>query len=237
MSNTPLLELDNINTAYDDSHVLHDVSLSIDDDEVVALLGRNGAGKTTTLRSIIGIQRPFDGAVRFRGEDITAEETYETADRGVKYVPEERRVFDTLTVEEHIRMAVDSDYRSLDEERDRVYEIFPELKEVSNAQARNLSGGQQQMLAIARALIGPTELLMLDEPFEGLAPKIIETIQKTILELKQDNTLLLVEQNFPMARVVSDRYYILDHGEVVSEGPMEQLEENEELKEKYLGVT
>ncbi|MEF8801339.1 MAG: ABC transporter ATP-binding protein [Halapricum sp.] len=234
---TPLLELDDVNTAYGDSHVLHDVSLSIDDDEVVALLGRNGAGKTTTLRSILGIQRPFEGAVRFRGEDITSEETYQTADRGVKYVPEERRVFDTLTVEEHIRMAVESDYRSLDEERDRVYEIFPELEELKNAQARNLSGGQQQMLAIARALIGPTELLMLDEPFEGLAPKIIESIQQTIMELKQNNTLLLVEQNFPMARVVSDRYYILDHGEVVSEGPMSKLEANEELKETYLGVT
>jgi branched-chain amino acid transport system ATP-binding protein len=234
---TPLLELEDIDTAYGDSHVLHDVSLSIDDDEVVALLGRNGAGKTTTLRSVIGIQRPFDGTIRFRGEDITSEETYETADRGVKYVPEERRVFDTLTVEEHIRMAVDSDYRSFDDERERIFGIFPELQEVKNAQARNLSGGQQQMLAIARALIGPTELLMLDEPFEGLAPKIIETIQNTIMELKQDNTLLLVEQNFPMARVVSDRYYILDHGEVVSEGPMERLDEDQELKEKYLGVT
>lgn len=234
---TPLLELDSVNTAYGDSHVLHDVSLSVDDDEVVAILGRNGAGKTTTLRSIIGIQRPFSGAVRFRGEDITGEETFKTGKRGIKYVPEERRVFATLTVDEHIRMAIDSDYRSLAEERDRVFDIFPKLKELRSSQARNLSGGEQQMLATARALIGPTELLMLDEPFEGLAPKIIESIQKTIMELKQDNTILLVEQNFPMARVVADRYYILDHGEVVSEGPMSYLDEHEELKEKYLGVT
>lgn len=234
---TPLLELDGIETAYGDSHVLHDVSLSVDDDEVVAILGRNGAGKTTTLRSIIGIRRPFDGSVRFRGEDITSEETYETAKRGIKYVPEDRRVFDTLTVEEHIRMAVDADFRPLAEERERIYDVFPELEEMKNAQARNLSGGQQQMLAIARALIGPTELLMLDEPFEGLAPKIIESIQRTIMELKQNNTILLVEQNFPMARIVADRYYILDHGEVVNDGPMEQLDENEQLKEKYLGVT
>jgi branched-chain amino acid transport system ATP-binding protein len=234
---TPLLELDGVNTAYGDSHVLHDVSLSVDDDEVVAILGRNGAGKTTTLRSIIGIQRPFDGAVRFRGEDITGEEMYDTASRGIKYVPEERRVFDTLTVDEHIRMAVDSDYRSFDEEREYVFDVFPELREFSDTQARNLSGGQQQMLAIARALIGPTELLMLDEPFEGLAPKIIQSIQETILELKKDNTILLVEQNYPMARVVADRYYILDHGTVVSDGPMEKLDESEQLKEKYLGVT
>ncbi|WP_254525932.1 ABC transporter ATP-binding protein [Natrinema caseinilyticum] len=233
----PLLELDRINTAYGDSHVLHDVSLSVDDDEVVALLGRNGAGKTTTLRSIIGIQRPFSGAVQFRGEDITDEETYDTAGRGIKYVPEERRVFDTLTVEEHIRMAVQSDFRSFAEERERVFGVFPELEEFSDTQARNLSGGQQQMLAIARALIGPTELLMLDEPFEGLAPKIIQTIQETIMELKENNTILMVEQNFPMARVVADRYYILDHGSVVSSGPIEKLDENDQLKEKYLGVT
>lgn len=234
---TPLLELDAVNTAYGDSHVLHDVSLSVDDGEVVAILGRNGAGKTTTLRSIIGIQRPFSGAIKFRGENVTGEETYDTAKRGIKYVPEERRVFDTLTVDEHVRMAVESDYRSLAEERDRVFDIFPELEEFRETQARNLSGGQQQMLAIARALIGSTELLMLDEPFEGLAPKIIQTIQETIMELMQDNTILLVEQNFPMARVVADRYYILDHGNVVSHGPMSQLDENEQLKEKYLGVT
>lgn len=234
---TPLLELDAINTAYDESHVLQDVSLSVDDDEVVAILGRNGAGKTTTLRSIIGIQRPFSGDVRFRGDAITDEAMYDTANRGIKYVPEERRVFDTLTVDDHIRMAVDSDYRSTADERDYVFDIFPELREFSDTQARNLSGGQQQMLAIARALIGPTELLMLDEPFEGLAPKIVQTIQETIMNLKQDNTILLVEQNFPVARTVADRYYILDHGSVVSTGPMDQLADNEELKETYLGVT
>jgi branched-chain amino acid transport system ATP-binding protein len=231
-----LLELDDINTKYGDSHVLHDVSLSVDDDEVVAVLGRNGAGKSTTLKSIMGIQSPFRGSIRYEGEELVGGEVHEIADRGIKYVPEDRRVFDTLTVREHLLMSADDDYRTGAEELERAYELFPKLGEMSNRQGKHLSGGEQQMLAIARALVGPTELLLLDEPSEGLAPQIVETIFHTIQRLSDETTILLVEQNYELARAVSDRYYILDQGRVVSEGPMAALEDNESLKAEYLGV-
>lgn len=232
-----LLELNNINTKYGESHVLHDVSLSVDDDEVVAILGRNGAGKSTTLKSIMGLQPPFRGSIQYQGYDLTDEEVYETASRGIKYVPEDRRVFDKLTVREHLVMSANDDYRSAAEELERAYEIFPKLEELSAQQAENMSGGEQQMLAIARALVGPTNLLLLDEPSEGLAPQIVETIFHTIQRLKDETTILLVEQNYDLARAVADRYYILDQGQVVSDGPIEMLEKNESLKEEYLGVT
>lgn len=232
-----LLELNNINTKYGESHVLHDVSLSVDDDEVVAILGRNGAGKSTTLKSIMGLQPPFRGSIHYQGYDLTDEEVYETASRGIKYVPEDRRVFDKLTVREHLVMSANDDYRSAAEELERAYEIFPKLEELSAQQAENMSGGEQQMLAIARALVGPTNLLLLDEPSEGLAPQIVETIFHTIQRLKDETTILLVEQNYDLARAVADRYYILDQGQVVSDGPIEMLEKNESLKEEYLGVT
>lgn len=232
----PLLALEDVNTAYGESHVLFDVSMAIEENEVVALLGRNGAGKTTTLRSIMGIQQPFSGIVTYRGEEITGQETYRIADHGIGYVPEERRVFPNLTVDEHIRMVVDSDYRSFQEEVDRATEIFPPLAELRDREGDNLSGGEQQMLAIARALVGPRELVLLDEPSEGLAPQIVRQVYRAIDRLGDEMTVLLVEQNYPMARAVADRYYILDSGEVVSEGPMEALEANEDLKERYLGV-
>ena len=232
-----LLELDKVNTKYGESHVLHDVSLTIDHDEVVALLGRNGAGKSTTLKSIMGMQPPFRGSIRYQGDELVGEEVYEIADRGIKYVPEDRRVFDKLTVREHLVMSADNEHRSASEELEQAYQIFPLLKELSGRQAEHLSGGEQQMLAIARALIGPMELLLLDEPSEGLAPQIVETIFHTIRRLQAETTILLVEQNYDLAQAVSDRFYILDQGQVVSEGPMSKLEENESLKEEYLGVT
>jgi len=231
-----ILEVDSIDTKYGDSQAIHDVSLSVDEDEVVALLGRNGAGKSTTLKSIVGMQPPSTGTIRFKGEDITGDPIYKTAGKGVKYVPEDRRVFEKLTVREHLTMAVDKTHRAKAEEFERVYDIFPKLEEISDRQAEYLSGGEQQMLAIARALIGPTELLLLDEPSEGLAPQIIERIFETITRLKTETTILLVEQNFGLAQAVSDRYYLLDQGEVVSNGDMQALAENQELKEKYLGV-
>jgi len=232
-----LLELDNINTKYGESHVLHDVSLTVDRDEVVALLGRNGAGKSTTLNSIMGIQPPFRGSIEYQGDELVGKEVYEIAERGIKHVPEDRRVFDKLTVREHLVMSADDEYRSTTEELERAYEIFPKLEELSGRQAEHLSGGEQQMLAIARALVGPTELLLLDEPSEGLAPQIVETIFHTIRRLKTETTILLVEQNYDLAQAVSDRFYILDQGQVASKGPMSTLAENEALKEEYLGVT
>jgi len=233
----PLLSLTDVNTSYGNSHVLQDISLSVDEDDVVALLGRNGAGKTTTLRSIIGTQPPFKGHITYRGEDITKEKVYERASRGIKLVPEDRRVFETLTVHEHLTMAVETSHQTIEEELSFAYETFPALEEMQTRQAGNLSGGEQQMLAIARALIGPTDLLMLDEPSEGLAPQIVESIFQTLLEIRQENTILLVEQNYQFARALADHYYILDQGRIVSEGLIDELDANDELKQQYLGVT
>jgi branched-chain amino acid transport system ATP-binding protein len=233
----PLLELEKVNTAYGDSHVIHDISLYVNEGETVTILGRNGAGKTTTLRSILGVPAPFSGTVRFAGEDIMAERTYEIARRGIKYVPEERRVFGKLTVLEHLTMALRRSQRSTDEELSEVYTLFPDLENINNQTAETLSGGQKQMLVIARALIGPTRLLLLDEPFEGLAPKIISNISEAIGEIQTDTTVVLVEQNFEVAKELASRYYILDQGEVVSDGPMNTLVVDEELKERYLGLT
>jgi branched-chain amino acid transport system ATP-binding protein len=237
MTNSPLLDVDDIYVGYgDDSEVLHGVSLDVEPGEVVAILGRNGAGKTTTMRSIIGMQRPSNGRISFHGDDITDEAMYETARRGIGFVPEDRRIFGPLTVKEHLSMGVETDYRSAKEEFKRAYERFPKLETLRDRQARNLSGGEQQMLAIARALVGRSELLLLDEPTEGLAPKIVSTVADTIAELKTDHTILLVEQNYPLAQAVADRYYILDNGLVKSKGSIPELEANEELKDKYLGI-
>lgn len=234
---TRLLEATDVNTAYGQSHVLHDVNMSIDEGESVALLGRNGAGKTTMLKSIMGFQRPFSGSISYAGEDITDEEPYQTAARGIGYIPEDRRVFAKLTVEEHITLSHNADVRPLDEEFERIYDIFPALEELSNQQGENLSGGEQQMLAIARALAGKKQLILLDEPTEGLAPQIIRDIEQTIQQMRDDLTILLVEQNYQVARRTCSKYYIVDQGQVVSKGDMESLDENEELKQKYLGVS
>lgn len=234
---SPMLELEAINTKYGDSQVLFDVSMNIKEGEVVALLGRNGAGKTTTLRSIMGIQPPYKGSIRFQDEEIGGERTYKIAQQGIGYVPETREIFPLITVEEHIKMLVDERHRSKAETMEYIYGIFPRLKEKSNQKGRNLSGGEQQMLAIARTLVGQKDLLLLDEPSEGLAPQIAEQVFKTINRIKEDTTLLLVEQNYYLARAVADRYYILDNGQIVSGGDMQELVENDELKDKYLGIS
>lgn len=234
---SPILELEAVNTKYGDSQVLFDVSMNVEEGEVVALLGRNGAGKTTTLRSIMGIQPPFKGNIRFQGEEIGSQRTYNIARKGIGYVPETREIFPLITVEEHIKMLVDESDRSKAETLEYIYNIFPNLEEKSNQKGRNLSGGEQQMLAIARTLVGQKDLLLLDEPSEGLAPQIVEQVFKTINRIKEDTTLLLVEQNYYFARAVADRYYILDNGQIVTGGEMQELEENEELKDKYLGIS
>lgn len=232
-----MLELDAINTKYGDSQVLFDVSMDVNEGEVVALLGRNGAGKTTTLRSIMGIQPPFEGTIRFQDKDISSEQTYKIAQRGIGYVPETREIFPLITVEEHIKMLVDEDYRSKAETLEYIYGIFPRLEEKRDEKGRNLSGGEQQMLAIARTLVGEKDLLLLDEPSEGLAPKIVEQVFNTINRIKEDTTLLLVEQNYYLAKAIADRFYILDNGQIVTGGEMEELVKDDELQDKYLGIS
>ncbi|MEM4780407.1 MAG: ABC transporter ATP-binding protein [Halalkalicoccus sp.] len=232
------LVVDSINTYYGDSHVLFDVSLSVDDGEIVALVGRNGAGKTTTLRSIMGLTPPRSGRIEKDDEAIDGLKPHQVRKRGVSWVPEERRVFGGLTVQENLRLAAHSAEGDQRERIDDVYERFPRLDERRTQTAGTMSGGEQQMLAIARALLGPeTDLLLLDEPSEGLAPQIVADVESIIRDLNDEGvTILLVEQNAEMALGLADRAYVLETGEVVHESPADELLADRTAMEQYLGV-
>ncbi|MFB6116984.1 ABC transporter ATP-binding protein [Halosegnis sp.] len=245
-----LLTVEHVEAYYGESHILRDLSMEVDEGEICALLGRNGAGKTTTLRSIAGARPPEvqSGSITFRGDDITAEPTEDISIRGIGLVPEERRVFSNLTVEENLHLSEVSrnssntvgrevpdlpDVRPLSE----LYNAFPRLDERQNQKAGTLSGGEQQMLAIARALRQAPDLLMLDEPYEGLAPQIIDDVEDAIARINDEGTtILLVEQNAAAAINIADKCYIIDQGGIVFEGGAEELREDEETRERYLGV-
>ncbi|MFW6003182.1 MAG: ABC transporter ATP-binding protein [Halanaeroarchaeum sp.] len=230
-----LLELDDVHAYYGQSHVLQGVSLAVSAGEVVALIGRNGVGKTTTLRSILGLTPPEAGTVRYRGEDLTGAEPHEIARRGVGWVPEERRMFSHLTVDENVRIATPNP-GDVPAAFETVYETFPELADHREKAAGDLSGGQQQMVAIARGLVGDNDLLLIDEPSEGLAPLIVETVADAVRTVSQDTTVLLVEQNFPLAMELADRFYLLDHGQVVESGATAGVSRDDELIRRYLSA-
>ena len=236
MSGDPLLSIEDLQAGYGDTPVLHGVSMRIDRGEVVSLIGRNGAGKTTTLRSIMGVLKPSAGRIVLDGEDVTDRADYEKARSGIRYVPEDRQVFPDLTVEENLRVgAIDSDdgIFTIDE----VYDRFPRLRERRGQPASHLSGGEQQMLVIARALLGPTKLLLLDEPSEGLAPQIVRDVLDIVESIAARGvTILLVEQNVRAAMAVADRHYVINKGELVFEGTTGELDADEEVKERHLGV-
>ncbi|MFC7203240.1 ABC transporter ATP-binding protein [Haloferax namakaokahaiae] len=235
-SDDSLLSVEQIDTAYGKSQVLRDVSLEVGNGEVVALLGRNGAGKTTTLRSISGVIKPFDGTIVFDGTDITSLPDHEISRLGVSYVAEERAIFPDLTVAENLEMGRvnrDDGVFTIEE----VYDLLPRLEERSEQLASHLSGGEQQMLVIARAVVGQTKLLLLDEPTEGLAPQIVEDVLDIIEHVSdQGIPILLVEQNLNAVLEVSDRNYILNKGEIVYEGTTEALQADEETQQQYLGI-
>ncbi len=231
-----LLRLDNIDTYYGDSHILKNLSLHVERGETVALLGRNGVGKTTTLKSIVGWVPPRSGRITFDGIDVTGNEMMANARRGISLVPEERRIFTNLSVYENIKLAQVTAQRP-GWTLQNVYDHFPRLKERERNKGDEISGGEKQMLAIARALVQDTQLLLLDEPTEGLAPLIVREVEAIVREIKAKGmTILLVEQNFYSALAVADRCYVIDQGAIVFEGTPADLRGNTDVLQRYLHV-
>jgi branched-chain amino acid transport system ATP-binding protein len=232
---SPLLAIADLQAWYGESHILHGASFDVREGEVVTLLGRNGAGKTTTLKSIMGMVGRREGSVRFEGQELIDRAPDQIARAGIAFCPEERGIFASLDVRENLLLPpiVRSGGLSLDQ----IFELFPNLKERLNSQGTKLSGGEQQMLAIARILRTGARFLMLDEPTEGLAPVIIQQIGHTIARLKNEGfTILLVEQNFRFAATVADRYYIVEHGKVIDGFANADLQANMSKLHTYLGV-
>ena len=230
-----LLELDDVHTYYGESHILEGVSLEVEEGEVVALLGRNGVGKTTTMRSILQLTRPREGSIRFAGEELVGRDTYQVAEAGIGWIPEERRMFARLSVEENIRAAVPAS-AAVDEALATAYETFPILEERAAQRAGDLSGGQQQMLAIARGLVGDNDLLLVDEPSEGLAPQIVADVGKALLEASREIPILLVEQKLGLALDLADRFYVMDHGQIIDEGTTADVSPDDERLRRYLSA-
>jgi len=232
-----MLEVEGIHTFYGLSHILFGVSLKVEFREVVCLLGRNGAGKTTTMKSVIGITPPKQGTIRYKGEEIIGIEPYLLARKGISYVPDDRRIFADLTVGENLEIGEKKVGRCEEWNRERVYGLFPALRKIENRRGGCLSGGEQKMLAIARALMGNPELLLLDEPFEGLAPSLVRILEGQIRKLKETGlTVLLAEQNVRSALKLSDHGYIIDDGHIRYQGSIEELKDNDEVRKKYLLV-
>jgi branched-chain amino acid transport system ATP-binding protein len=233
-----LLEVDDIHTYYGNIHALKGVSLSVEQGEVVTLIGGNGAGKTTTLNTISGILRPRTGAVRLDGQDLETVAPHKIVGLGVVQVPEGRRTFSRLTVEENLKMGgYTVSKQDVDDGVTRAYEMFPRLKERRSQVAGTLSGGEQQMLAMGRALMSKPKVLLLDEPSMGLAPVLVDAIFDTIRKLHAEGTtILLIEQNARMALQVADRGYVIESGAILLTDTAENLRENEEVQNSYLGI-
>ena len=230
-----LLEVKALNSYYGDSHILFDLGLRVERHEVVALLGRNGAGKSTTLKSLMGVVTPRAGSIVFDGAEIAGKKSHAIARAGMQLVPEERRIFGSLNVEENLVLA------GLSAEQrwplDRIYEMFPKLRERRSSRGTDLSGGEQQMLAIARALVRDPKIVLLDEPFEGLAPVIVRDLMaacRTLADAGQ--TIVLVEQNLAATLALANRVYIINNGHIAHEGPARELKANPDMLQRYLGV-
>jgi branched-chain amino acid transport system ATP-binding protein len=230
-----VLEVEGLNTFYGKSHILHGVGMTVREGELVTLLGRNGAGKTTTLRSLIGLTRPREGRVRVFGQDVTGWPPFRIANLGVGYVPEGRRIFASLTVEENLRVPAE---RPGPWNIPKIYELFPRLKDRRTNKGRQLSGGEQEMLAIGRALLLNPKLLFLDEPSQGLAPLIVQDVFRVVVEMRNAGmSVLLVEQNVRAAVEIADRAYVLDDGKVVYEGPAAEFAKDEERVRNLAGAS
>jgi branched-chain amino acid transport system ATP-binding protein len=237
----PLLELQGVHAHIGAYHILHGVDLAVPEGEVTMLLGRNGAGKTTTLRTVMGLWRVSQGDVRFRGESVKALDTPAIAQRGIAYVPESMGIFSDLTVQENLLLAARGARHAAQIDRARldwIFSLFPALQKFWLVAAGKLSGGQKQMLAVARAIVEPRALLLIDEPSKGLAPAIVANLVRAFAELKkQRTTILLVEQNFMMAQALGDRVAVMDDGRVVHAGAMAALAADEALQQRLLGLS
>lgn len=230
-----LLQVQDVHTFIGQFHILEGVSLEVLEGDIVALLGRNGAGKTTTLRTILGLTPARSGRVVFDGADITGRESYHIANLGIGFVPEHRAIFSDLTVEENLRIAERS-RGDLEAREELIFGLFPDLKRLTRLSGTNLSGGQQQMLAVARALVPDNRLLLIDEPSEGLAPVIIEHMMEAIRQLSERSTVLLVEQNFTVASRLAEHYVIIEEGRSVHAGAMADLVKDPDTIQRYLGA-
>jgi len=234
-----ILEIDEIDVYYDKFHVLRSVSMEIGNDEVVILVGQNGAGKTTVMKTIMGFETPRRGTIRLKGDDITGEPPYKVSRHGVTFVPGDRRIIPTMSVRKNLRLGYigHKEDVSFDERLRSVFDYFPDLEEQADVRAANLSGGQQQMLAIGRALMSDPDLLLLDEPTEGLMPSYVEEIKTIIQRLNEDGiSILLIEHELGFAFDVSDRTYILDRGQIQVEGQSDTIRSDNDILEQYLTI-
>ncbi len=230
-----LLEVNGLNSYYGDSHILFDVALRVEAHEVVALLGRNGAGKSTTLKSLMGIVTPRSGTVALDGQNVAGQPAHRIAQAGMQLVPEERRIFGSLDVEENIVLAGLTAKSKWPLER--IYQMFPRLNERRGSRGTDLSGGEQQMLAIARALVRDPKIILLDEPFEGLAPVIVRDLMDACRQLSQEGqTIVLVEQNLAATLALATRAYIINNGHIVHEGPAAEIKADPQVLQRYLSV-
>ena len=238
-----MLEVEGLHAHYAKSHILHGVSFTVDAGEIVCLLGRNGVGKSTTLKSLMGLIKPSAGSVSFKGRDITGLPAHRVARLGLGYVPEERRIFPTITVKENLLMGIKIGQRAVTRANgngwtlERVYEFFPRLREREAQRAGTLSGGEQQMLTTARTLMGNPELLLVDEPTEGLAPMIVVQVERILTEIHRGGTpILLVEQSMETALALAHRVYVMSKGQIVFTGSVAELKSNELVRKEYLEV-
>lgn len=230
-----ILDVQNIHTFIGQYHILQGVNVRVPKGSITALLGRNGAGKTTTLKTILGLTPPREGKVIFEGKEVQGMRSFDIASKGIGFVPEHRAIFRDLTVEENLKIAerVKGDYLR---KRDFIFDLFPDLKRLITLPGTSLSGGQQQMLAIARSFVADNHLLLIDEPSEGLAPVIIENMMSVIRELSKDSTIVLVEQNFLVASRLAEYYVIIEEGRSVQEGSMKDLANDKAAIHRYLGA-
>ncbi len=231
-----ILEMQDVHTHIMGFHILEGVSFTIQPGKLNVLLGRNGAGKSTTLKTIMGLTPATSGQILFKGQPIQDRRDFDIPRLGISLVPEGRDVFSNLTVEENLRIAVRNGKRVRRERLDYIQDIFPPMKDLARKKGRNLSGGEKQMVAVARALVNEDELLLIDEPTKGLAPIIIDSMRLALAEIKKKATLLLVEQNFEFSSSIADDYLIMEHGRIVQSGTIEDIKNNAEMQSRYLGV-